>query len=152
MSFNITIDKAKLVFTLKNIVYTLFWAIVSLVSSFNQIISSIHKIVKGDFSPITDEDFYTKIISPLLIWIIAFFVDFLYQLWTIGKNEQLNPTWIKASYFAIFSVFVTLLISLFYHSCELQKIASIICLFSCIILLKVSALYVVSPSYEVEKR
>lgn len=37
MSFNITIDKAKLVFTLKNIVYTLFWAIVSLVSSFNQI-------------------------------------------------------------------------------------------------------------------
>lgn len=113
MSFNITIDKAKLVFTLKNIVYTLFWAIVSLVSSFNQIISSIHKIVKGDFSPITDEDFYTKIIAPLLIWIIAFFVDFLYQLWTIGKNEQLNPTWIKASYFAIFSVFVTLLISLF---------------------------------------
>lgn len=71
MSLNIKFDKAKIVFTMKNIVYILFWAIVSLVSSFNQIIPSIHKIIKGDFSPITNEDFYTKIIAPLLIWIIA---------------------------------------------------------------------------------
>lgn len=152
MSLNIKFDKAKIVFTMKNIVYILFWAIVSLVSSFNQIIPSIHKIIKGDFSPITNEDFYTKIIAPLLIWIIAFFVDFLYQLCTVGKNEQLNPFYIKTSYVAIFVVFVTLVISFFFHSNECQKTVYIGCLFSCIILLKISALYVVSPSYEVEKR
>lgn len=88
MRFNIKIDKTKFVFTLKNIVYTLFWTIVSLVSSFNQIISSIHKIVKGDFSPITNEDFYTKIIAPLLIWIIAFLLIFSINFGLLVKTSN----------------------------------------------------------------
>lgn len=143
---------SKIKYTIKNIVYILLWAIVSLVSSFNQIIPSIKDLCKGDFSCIIDGDFYTGVIAPLLIWIIAFFIDYLYQLWTIGNNERMNEFWVKLSNFVICMVFVVLVISFFNHSTVMQQTISVICLFVSMILLKISALYVVSPSYEVEKR
>ena len=143
-------NKAK--FTMKNIIYILLWTIVSLVSSYNQIIPSIQELWEGDLSSILCGIFYTDIIAPLLIWIIAFFVDYLYQLWTIGNNEKLNTVWVKASNLAILIVFIVLVIGFFHHENIYQKTNSVICLLLCMILLKTSALYVVTPSYEVEKR
>ena len=64
----------------------------------------------------------------------------------------MNEFWVKLSNFVICMVFVVLVISFFNHSTVMQQTISVICLFVSMILLKISALYVVSPSYEVEKR
>lgn len=132
--------------------YVLLWAIVSLVSSFNQIIPSMRDVCHGDFSSVLGGDFYTQIIAPLLLWIVAFFVDTLYKLWTIGKDEMLNKSWVKLSNIVICLVFAVLVFGCYYHETAGQKAISVVWLFVSIILLKTSALYVVSPSYEVEKR
>lgn len=148
------IDKniSKIKFTLKNSVYVLLWAVISLVSSYNKIIPSINELFNCNFSSIIGGDFYINVIAPLLIWVVAFFIDYLYQLWTIGKNERLNVVWVKLTYFIICLVFVVLLISFFYHETDTQKGISVIFLFISMILLKISALYVISPSFEIEKR
>ena len=150
--FNDNMNVSKIKYTIKNIVYVLLWAIISLVSSYNQIIPSIKELCDWDLSSIFKGDFYTDVIAPLLIWVVAFFIDYLYQLWTIGNNERLNRFWIKLSNGVICIVFAVLVISFFYHSTIEQKTTSVVCLFISIMLLKISALYVVSPSYEVEKR
>lgn len=144
--------KDKIKYTAKNAVYVLLWAVVSLVSSFNQIIPSFQDICSGKFSAILGGDFYTDIVAPLLIWIVAFFVDTLYQLWTVGKNEELNKCWIKLANGVICSVFGILVFGIFYHDTDMQKTISVIGLFASVILLKISSLYVISPSFEIEKR
>lgn len=145
-------NKNKIKYTIKNIVYILLWAIISLISSYNQIIPSIKDFCSWELSSILGGDFYTDVIAPLLIWVIAFFIDYLYQLWTIGKNERLNKFWIKLSNFVVCSVFAVLVVGFFYHDTIDQKTTSVICLFVSMILLKTSALYVVNPSFEIEKR
>ena len=64
----------KVAYIIKTIAYVILWTIVSLVSSFNELIPSFKEIVCNcDFSSILDKgDFYTTLVAPMLIWIIAF--------------------------------------------------------------------------------
>ena len=146
---NLILERHKIIF--KNIIYISLWAIVSLISSFNQIIPSFRQIINGNYSVIFKGDFYIQIIAPLLIWCIAFFVDYLYQIWTMGAKETLNKGWIAISNIAII-VIILLVLGIFYHENINDKRNILIGLMTCMITLKISALYVVSPSFSVEKR
>ena len=50
--FNDNMNVSKIKYTIKNIVYVLLWAIISLVSSYNQIIPSIKELCDWDLSSI----------------------------------------------------------------------------------------------------
>ena len=69
IKYNISItvsDKTKLIFICKNLTYVIIWGIVSLLSSYND-------IIRWEFDFIDSDTYYETIIAPLLIWTIAFF-------------------------------------------------------------------------------
>lgn len=147
IKYNISItvsDKTKLIFICKNLTYVIIWGIVSLLSSYND-------IIRWEFDFIDSDTYYETIIAPLLIWTIAFFVDYVYRIWTIGDNEELSSGWVQCSNVTIFAIFVTLLFSIFYHDNVYMKVIWIIFMFLNLILLKTTSLCVIRPVVKLKK-
>lgn len=130
----------------RKIMYVSLWGMVSLTSSYND-------IIKLDFKFIETGDFYKDIIAPLLIWTLAFFVDYIYTISNIeDKKELLDKNWSQCSYSSIGFIFVVLLISIFHHDTILSRTICMACLFFNMMSLKVSSLYVVRPIINIVKR
>ena len=121
---------------LKNILYILIWAVVSLVSSFNE-------ILEWDFGFFNEVDFYCGIAAPLLIWIVAFFADYIYTISMIQEGQELDKSWTRYTYMVIMCIFMVLVISTFHHETVLIRLIWCISLFVCIVLLKTASLYVI---------
>lgn len=126
-----------------NIIYVLFWGGISFLSSFVG-------VFKGDFSAILTGDLLREIFSPLLLWIIAFFGDYLYIIFSLNKETQiLNENWTKCSYVFVEILFIVFLLSI-HISCPTGRIICICSLYLCMLGLKTSSLYALCPRQKVE--
>lgn len=125
----------------KTPVYLLAWGTISLVSSFND-------ILKLDFSFIEKNDFHCGIIAPLLIWIIAFFFDYVYTVSKIGNNEELDKKWTQTAYEIICFIFVVLLLSYYHHDSLILRSIWMGLLFCGIMFLKAASLNIIRPRVE----
>ena len=65
-----------------NLIYVIFWGIISFISSFIDVLD-------WDFCKIVNGDLLNDIFSPLLIWIIAFFGDYLYTIFALNKKTHI---------------------------------------------------------------
>ena len=79
-------DISKFIGEHKKGIYVFMWATISLLSSYNS-------IIKGDFSFLSEDDFSCKIVTPLLIWTVAFFADYIYTISTVTPDEELDKDW-----------------------------------------------------------
>lgn len=125
-------------------VYVLVWGIISFVSSFMDILHS-------DFSFITVDNITTTVFPPVLIWSIAFFVDYIYEIGKLDESKQrLSKTWTIISYLMIVIILLSLLINVF---CEnlVWRIVCVTLIFLSMMALKTSSLYVLRPLQRVEK-
>jgi hypothetical protein len=127
----------------KTPVYLFAWGAISLISSFNN-------ILKLDFSFIEKNDFHCGIIAPLLIWIIAFFFDYVYTVSKIGNNEELDKEWTQRAYEIICFIFVVLLLSLYHHGSLVLRLIWMGLLYCGIILLKSASLNIIRPRVELK--
>lgn len=126
-----------------NIIYVVFWGGISFVSSFMG-------VLEGDFGTIVKGDLLKDIFSPFLVWIIAFFGDYLYTVFALNKNTQiLDEKWTKISYVLVEILFVVFLLSI-HLTCEWSRIACVITLYLCMMGLKTSSLYALCPRQKVE--
>ena len=67
---------------IRKIAYCIIWILVSLVSSFPD-------ILKWDWGVVYNNiDLMKAFLSPLVIWSIAYFVDYLYQVWNFNKEKD----------------------------------------------------------------
>ena len=67
---------------IRKIAYCIIWILVSLVSSFPD-------ILKWDWGFVYNNiDLMKAFLSPLVIWSIAYFVDYLYQVWNFNKEKD----------------------------------------------------------------
>ena len=67
---------------IRKIAYCIIWILVSLVSSFPD-------ILKWDWGFVYNSiDLMKAFLSPLVIWSIAYFVDYLYQVWNFNKEKD----------------------------------------------------------------
>lgn len=125
-----------------NAIYVFCWGAVSFVSSFLGVLD-------GDLRKVISGNLLQDIFTPLFIWIIAFFGDYLYNVLSLNKNTHiLNERWIKFSYVLIEALFILFLVSI--HTCENGRTACIILLYLCMMLLKMSSLFVLCPRQKVE--
>lgn len=121
-----------------NIIYIIIWAIVSMVSSFNG-------VLEGDFSFICTGDFYKDLMTPLLVWVIAFFADYVYTISALDrKKQELDVKWTQNSYIFIGLIFVILLLSIRLQG-EYARTIWVVALFLCMMGLKTASLFVVRP-------
>lgn len=126
-----------------NFIYVVFWGIISFISSFVD-------VLKLDFSKVINGDLLNDIFTPLLIWIIAFFGDYLYTVFSINKKTHiLNENWTRATYVLVEILFVIFLLSIHVTSVKI-RIISIVALYLCMIGLKTSSLHVLCPRQKVE--
>ena len=94
-------------------------------------------------------DLLKDIYSPIFIWIIAFFGDYLYTLSSLNKETQiLDSRWTLVSYIAIICIFINFLIGI-YWECDLGRCVSMVGLFICMLGLKAASLYVLCPRQRV---
>ena len=127
-----------------NIIYIIFWGGISFISSFSEILD-------GDCSKILNGDLLHDLFNPLFIWIIAFFGDYLYTIFSLNKKTQiLDEKWVRVSYVIVELLFIVLLLSLHFADCIVGRILCILALYSCVIGLKTSSLYVLCPRQKVE--
>jgi len=126
-----------------NILYLMFWGIVSFVSTFN-------KVLDNEWTDIAESPIKDSVLTPLFIWIIAFFGDYIYTVCLLDRDTQvLDPVWTKASYLIIEIIFILLLLEL--HIADAWfSISFIVVLFACMIGLKAASLYVLHPRQKVE--
>lgn len=67
---------------IRKIAYCIIWILVSLVSSFPD-------ILKWDWGFVYNNiDLMKAFLSPLVVWSIAYFVDYLYQVWNFNKEKD----------------------------------------------------------------
>ncbi len=127
-----------------NITYVIFWRSISFVSSFPE-------FLQGDCINISSaEDLLNNIFSPLFLWIIAFFGDYLYTIHSFKKETQiLDEKWIKISYVLVQSLFVIFLLSI-HTTCTCGRAICVILLYISMIGLKTASLYVLCPRQRVE--
>lgn len=125
-----------------NILYVMAWAGISFVSSYNSVLELNLEIFSNG-------DFYKDLMTPLLIWIIAFFVDYLYTTYSIDKkNETLDVKIVAFTYVLICLIFVILLLSIHLHI--YCRDIWVILLYCCMIILKGCTLYVVRPTEHIK--
>lgn len=125
-----------------NIAYILFWGIISFISSFSF-------VLEQEWNKIFSGDLLKDIYSPIFIWIIAFFGDYLYTLSSLNKETQiLDSRWTLVSYIAIICIFINFLIGI-YWECDLGRCVSMVGLFICMLGLKAASLYVLCPRQRV---
>ena len=126
-----------------NFIYVVFWGIISFISSFVD-------VLKLDFSKVINGDLLNDIFTPLLIWIIAFFGDYLYTVFSINKKTHiLNENWTRATYVLVEILFVIFLLSIHVTSVKI-RIISIVALYLCMMGLKTSSLHALCPRQKVE--
>lgn len=124
--------------TLINLIYVLFWTVVSFCSSFLFVLD-------GEWDKFLSAD----LITSLYIWVIAFFGDYLFSIFSLNKENQiLNDLWVKVSYVLIELLFISFLCCT-RTECYIRLIA-IIVIFILIMGLKASSLHVVAPRQKVE--
>lgn len=125
-----------------NVAYVLFWGVVSFVSSFSN-------VLENDWSFVTAEDIDKVMFSPILIWAIAFFGEYIYTIYTMNEQTQkLDKKWTIRSYAMIEIILATLLICI-YVSDEWWKWLSLVIVYGCMMTLKAASLYVVCPHQRV---
>lgn len=126
-----------------NIIYVIFWGGISFVSSFLGVLD-------GDWNKIVAGDLLHDIFNPLFVWIIAFFGDYLYTVFSLNKKTQiLDETWTKISYILVEILFIVFLCSI-HITDDFGRIICVISLFLCMIGLKTSSLYVLCPRQKIE--
>lgn len=125
-------------------VYVLTWGVVAFVSSFMD-------VLHGDFSFIKVDDVSRTIFAPVLIWSIAFLVDYIYEIDKMVEGKhRLSKTWTKISYFMIAIILLSLLINVFSASLA-WRIVGLVLVFLSMLTLKVSSLYVLCPEKKVRR-
>lgn len=67
---------------IRKIAYCIIWILVSLVSSFPDILKWNWGFIYNNI------DLMKAFLSPLVIWSIAYFVDYLYQVWNFNKEKD----------------------------------------------------------------
>lgn len=126
-----------------NIIYIIFWGLISFISSFTGVLD-------WDWSKIVTGDLLHEIFNPLFIWIIAFFGDYLYTVFSLDKESQmLDDKATKASYVLIEIIFVLFLLSI-HLTDSTGRIVCVSALYACVIGLKASSLYALCPRQKVE--
>lgn len=126
----------------KKTIYVIMWGLISLLSSYKD-------LIRIDVRFITEGDFYCDIITPLLIWTIAFFADYIYTISTVNlQKEELDKDWTQGTYISICLIFVILVLSLHYHEGFLSRVIWILLLFFNIIRLKIASLNIIRERIE----
>lgn len=126
-----------------NVIYVLFWGGISFISSFMGVLD-------GNFSVITSGDLLHEIFNPLFIWIIAFFGEYLYIIFSLNKQTQiLDEAWTKVSYVLVEILFIVFLLSI-HLTADYGRIICVSALYLCMMGLKTSSLYALCPRQKVE--
>lgn len=126
-----------------NIIYVLFWGGISFISSFMGALD-------GKWSKIVSGDLLLEIFNPLFVWIIAFFGDYLYSVFSVNKKTQiLDETWTKISYVLVEVLFIVLLLSIHLTN-DFGRITCVVALYLCMMGLKTSSLYALCPRQKIE--
>lgn len=126
-----------------NVIYVLFWGGISFISSFMGVLD-------GNFSVITSGDLLHEIFNPLFIWIIAFFGEYLYIIFSLNKQTQiLDEAWTKVSYVLVEILFIVFLLSI-HLTAGYGRIICVSTLYLCMMGLKTSSLYALCPRQKVE--
>lgn len=128
----------------KKAFYILTWGFISFISSFANVLS-------GEFSFISMSDISKTVFAPVLIWSVAFFADYIYEISKLVEGRQiLDKCWTIVSYVAIEIILLALLINVF-NDAIWWRITSIVLIFISMMTLKASSLYVLCPVQQVEK-
>lgn len=78
-----------------NIIYVIFWGVISFISSFTGILD-------WNCEQVVSKNLLNDVFTPLFIWIIAFFGDYLYNVFSLKKETQiLDENWTKLSYILV---------------------------------------------------
>ena len=127
-----------------NWIYILFWVIISFLSSFICVLDN-------DWRIFVEGDWIKEILTPILVWIIAFFGDYLYTICSIDRKRQIENTfYTKMSYILVEVIFITILLGC--HLTEnFGRIICLIILYLCMIGLKATSLFVICPRQKVVK-
>ena len=137
------LDRSKFIGEYKKGIYVFMWAAISLVSSYNS-------IIKGDFGFLHEKDFSCEIITPLLIWTVAFFADYIYTISTVTPNEELDKDWTQNTYISICCIFIILIISAYHHESVCIRVVWMVLLFINIIRLKIASLSIIRPKIQLK--
>ena len=122
-----------------NLIYVLFWFGISF-ASFLIGLPDVHQI---------SSDLLKYIFSPLFLWIIAFFGDYLYTVFSLNKQTQIfNEKWIKISYVLVEILFILLFCCIKLGDCG--RIICVVLLYLCMMGLKTSSLYVLCPRQRIQ--
>lgn len=126
-----------------NIIYVLFWGGISFISSFMGVLD-------GKWSKIISGDLLHDIFNPLFVWIIAFFGDYLYTVFSVNNKTQiLDETWTKVSYILVEVLFIVLLLSIHLTN-GFGRTTCVAALYICVMGLKTSSLYALCPRQKIE--
>ena len=137
------LDRSKFIGEYKKGIYVFMWAAISLLSSYNS-------IIKGDFGFLHEKDFSCEIITPLLIWTVAFFADYIYTISTVTPNEELDKDWTQNTYISICCIFIILIISAYHHESVCIRVVWMVLLFINIIRLKIASLSIIRPKIQLK--
>lgn len=117
-----------------NIFYVIFWSIISFVSTYTYVLD-------GDWTKFYNGDLLNEIFKPLFLWMIAFFGDYLYVVFSLNKKTQtLDDDWTTISYVAIEMIFILLFASVCFNSIGWLRTICVILLFLSIMTLKLASL------------
>lgn len=94
-------NKGSIIFFLRNVIFVSLWGCVSLCSSYNDIIT-YWNIDVPSFGMSLE-----RVVLPLIIWMAAFFLDFIITMTRPPKGYEINMTNVKASQCLMF-VFLAL--------------------------------------------
>lgn len=138
----ITMSVSNMINHYKTPLYLVAWGVISLVSSFNE-------ILELDFSFVENKEFYCEILGPLMIWIIAFFIDYVYTISKIEEDEELDKKWTRTTYEILCVIFGTILLSFYHHDALIARLLWMVILFIGIISLKAASLCIVRPNKKI---
>lgn len=126
-----------------NIIYVIFWDVISFISSFTGILD-------WNCEQVVSKNLLNDVFTPLFIWIIAFFGDYLYNVFSLKKETQiLDENWTKLSYILVEVLFIILLLSIHIKD-NSGRIFCMIVMYLCMMGLKTSSLYVVCLRQKIE--
>lgn len=80
-----------------NLIYVIFWGVISFISSFTGILDL-------DCRQVVSQNLLKDVLNPVFIWIIAFFGDYLYSVFSLKRipkywmrdGQKYHTYWWKA--------------------------------------------------------
>ncbi len=124
-------------------IYVLFWGGISFISSFMGVLD-------GDWNKLVAGDLLHDIFNPLFVWIIAFFGEYLYIVFSLNKKTQiLDERWTKVSYVLVELLFIVLLLSI-HVTGNYGRMICVVALYLCMMGLKTSSLYALCPRQKIK--